>query len=167
MGQHPSLPSSSLVPPPRGTVYTHGHPSDQLWPPSPGGPYGARGLWAGAVSPRLRMHLGKEGVQESMEPVLWPRLGARVQGALGPTPVLTWKVTFRAAPRPPLLCSLSLQSIWGMGRGGWHGMVCMPLRGNMKKWVLPLPALTPGTSNTRGKLLFPIFQKGMGSPNEG
>lgn len=61
--------------------------------------------------------------------MLWSRLGARAQVALGPLLVLTCKMTFRATLLPSLLHSASpLEHLGGMGRGwGWHGMVFVPL----------------------------------------
>lgn len=105
------LPSIS----PLGTVSTHNHPASLLWAPFLGGSCRARGPWAGTTSPQFCMHVGKEGAQESMEPVLWPRLGARVQGGLGPIPVLTCTMTFRASLRPSLLCSLPPPERLGKG----------------------------------------------------
>lgn len=83
------------------------------------------------------MHLGKEGAQESMKPVLWSRLGASAKGALGPIPVLTCKMTFRATLQPSLLHSLSSPQHWVMGREGvaWDGIYA-PWRGH-EKGALP------------------------------
>ena len=73
--------------------------------------------------------------------MLWSRLGARAQGALGPIPVLTCKMTFRATLGPSLLYSLSPPQYVGNGRGGgWHGVVYAPLGGHMRKRAFPPPA---------------------------
>lgn len=120
-----------------------------------------RSLWAGTMSPRLCGHLGKEGTQESMESVLWSRLGARTQGAPGPLPVLTCKMTFRAMVEPSLLCSLYPQSICGMGEvGGWGHMVAYPPLGEQGKMAL-LP-FAPSL-NSKGGPSSPLLEDGVKS----
>lgn len=133
-------------------------------------PCGLRGPWAGTTSPQFCVHLGKEGAQESMEPVLWSRLKARVQGALGPIPVLTCKMTFRATLWPSLLHSLSPPEHSGNGKaGGWHGMVYVPLRGNTRKRALPLPLRRSHSSTlgVSGKLAPSHFSEGNGKSQRG
>lgn len=149
------LPSAS----PLGTVSTHDHLASQLWPPSLGGSCGARGPWAGTTSPQLCMHLGKEDAQESMGPVLWSRLGAKVQGGLGPIPVLTCKLTFRATLRPSPLCSLSPPEPLGNGQEGvaWGGL-CAPQRGHEKEDPSSLCSYHRH-SQCGGKPLLPISQR--------
>lgn len=121
---------------PLGAASTHGRPTSQpaspalfpwVGPVGPGSmePCRPRGPWAGTTSPQLCMHLGKKGAQESMEPVLWSRLGARAQGALGPLLVLTCKMTFRATLQPFLLHSLSPPEHLGEWQGGGDMGWCM------------------------------------------
>lgn len=127
--QCPSSPSSS-VPPALGSCLHLRHPASPTglfpgWVLQRQAPWcfvGLRGPWAGTTNPQLCVHLGKEGAQESMEPVLWSRPGARAQGALGPVSVLTCTMTFRGTLGPSPLHSLSppeyLGSGWGGGRQG-------------------------------------------------
>lgn len=81
--------------------------------------------------------------------MLWSRLGARTQGALGLLPVLTCKMTFRAMLGPSLLCSLSPQSICGMGEvGGWGHMVAYLFRGEEGRQ--PLLPFAPSLNVKKG-----------------
>lgn len=152
---------------------TASHPASSgffswVGPVGPGSmePCGHRGPWAGTTSPQLCVHLGKKGAQESMEPVLWSRLGARAQGAVRPLPVLTFKMTFRATFQPPLLHS-PLQSIWGNGQGGvtWDG-VCAPRREHGKEG--PSSPLLCGSHlgnlSANGKRASSHFSEGDGKP---
>lgn len=80
--------------------------------------------------------------------MLWSRLGARTQGAPGPLPVLTCKMTFRAMFQPSLLFSLSPQSICGMGEvGGWGHMVAEERRPFFPFLHLSMPR-SPTTTTT-------------------
>lgn len=96
-----------------------------------------------------------------MEPVLWSRLGARVQGALGPIPVLTCKMTFRATLRPSLLCSISSPEHLGNGRVAVVvacSGVCAPQREHEKVGPSP-PAPTPGTLSASGSCPLPFLRR--------
>lgn len=124
---------------------------------------GLRGPWAGTTSPQFCVHLGKEGSQESMEPVLWSRPGARAQGALGPIPMLTCKMTFRATLGP-----FSTSPLMG-GDGGGRGGVCSPQRAHEKE-VLSSSVCSPLPSQAlsvqvEGSFL-PVSQKWLGGPEE-
>lgn len=133
-------------------------------------PCGPRGPWAGTTSPQLCVHLGKKGAQESMGPVLWSRLGARAQGALGPLLVLTCKMTFRATLQASLLHSLSLPEHLGERAGrGDMGWCYVPLGGNLRRQALAplLEAPTQALSVQMESQLLPISQKGMENPKEG
>lgn len=131
---------------------------------------GLWGPWAGTTSPQFCVHLGKEGSQESMEPVLWSRPGARAQGALGPIPVLTCKMTFRATLGPFSTSLFLLSRICGVWEGmGVAGVVCAALRGHTRKRSFPPPPAHRShprhSVQVEGSFL-PMSQKWLGGPEE-
>lgn len=139
------------IPPAPGSVSSQpalaSFPGRVLW-----GSCGLRGLWAGIMIPRLCDHPEKEGAQESMESVLWSRLGARARGTSGPLPVLTRKMTFRATLRPSLLCSFHPEHLEN-GQGGGGMVAHVPLGEHEKEGPLPCSSLlSPGILSAKGRM---------------
>lgn len=163
---------------PLGAVSTHGHPGSQLWPLSLGGFCGARlhgALWAQGPVGRNRKptalraswEKGCPGVNGACVVVQAGSQGARGSGA-PPSADVQDDLQGNSSTLSASLC-FPFRAFGAMGRGqGWHGVVYVPLGGNMREMVLlPLLMVPLRHSVQMESWLLPISQKGMGSAKEG